>query len=446
MQRKHGFRFFLGGMAFTAACASGPAEPDRQPTTFKVLVENVSAVHDFPSSGAFNTPVGDSAPGPLMPGSSYEMSFYAGPGSRVSFASMFVQSNDLFFAPAKEGIALFDEQDMPRSGDITGEVMLWDAGTEANEEPGAGAYQAPSQAGANMGDVDADSLVRLATDDFDNLPAVQDVIAVTLSSHPGNRFVVTINNVSSGSTLQFAGGESAVLLAPGVFAVHQDDAPLFTPGASASGEGLEMLAEDGNPGPLAAAVAARTGITGPLAPGAWAVHDSGMALFTNGGSDWGMGLEGLAEDGDPSTLASSLEDLDLVTSSGAFNTPIGAAAPGPVFSGQGYEFTISAEPGQQLSLATMFVQSNDLFYSFGDTGIALFDANGDAVSGDQTSALSLWDVGTERNESPGAGPNQAPRQSAAATGDAEDGKVMMVADDFEYPAAADFVRVTVTPM
>ena len=48
---------------------------------------------------------------------------------RLSFATMYVQSNDLFLAPGDTGIALFiDEQ--PISGDVTALVRLWDAGTE----------------------------------------------------------------------------------------------------------------------------------------------------------------------------------------------------------------------------------------------------------------------------------------------------------------------------
>ncbi|WP_416208525.1 spondin domain-containing protein [Fodinibius sp.] len=51
---------------------------------------------------------------------------------------MFVQSNDLFFSFDSEGIALFDENGNPVSGDITDRIMLWDAGTETDEEPGVG--------------------------------------------------------------------------------------------------------------------------------------------------------------------------------------------------------------------------------------------------------------------------------------------------------------------
>ncbi|KKL45544.1 hypothetical protein LCGC14_2354640, partial [marine sediment metagenome] len=51
---------------------------------------------------------------------------------------MLAATNDVFFAPKDEGIALFDENGNPISGDITDQVYLWDAGTEVNEEPAIG--------------------------------------------------------------------------------------------------------------------------------------------------------------------------------------------------------------------------------------------------------------------------------------------------------------------
>ena len=90
---------------------------------------------------------------------------------------MFVQSNDLFYAPGASGFALFNG-DIPRSGDVTGEFLLWDAGTEVNEAPGVGANQAPRQAGANAGDDEAGS-VRVVNDGY-LYPEVDRVLRVTL--------------------------------------------------------------------------------------------------------------------------------------------------------------------------------------------------------------------------------------------------------------------------
>jgi hypothetical protein len=130
---------------------------------------------------------------------------------------------------------------------------------------------------------------------------------------------------------------------------------------------------------------------------------------------------------------------------GVVNTPVGEAVAGPIGPGQAYEFTVSAAPTERLSLAMMFVQSNDLFYAPGDTGIALFDAKGMPLTLDITSQLMLWDAGTEVNEEPGLGPNQAHRQTGPNTGPDEHGTVRMVSDRFSYPKTADVVRVTIKP-
>ena len=98
----------------------------------------------------FNTPAGDAAPGPATPGKSYSFSFEASPGHRLSFASMYVQSNDAFYAPSDSGMPLYNGS-TPVTGSVTSEIRLWDAGTEVNQQPGSGADQAPRQSGPDTG-------------------------------------------------------------------------------------------------------------------------------------------------------------------------------------------------------------------------------------------------------------------------------------------------------
>ena len=179
-----------------------------------------------------------------------------------------------------------------------------------------------------------------------------------------------------------------------------------------------------------------------LAPGAWVAQRGGTPFFTDGQPDRGKGLEALAEDGNPAELAANLP-----RNSGVFNTPVGADSPGPLAfmeMGNAYEFTFVARPGDRLSFATMYVQSNDLFLAPGDTGIALFTDDRQPISGDITAQIGLWDAGTEVNEEPGVGANQAPRQAAANTGADEGGTVRLVDDGFTYPAVADIVRITIS--
>jgi hypothetical protein len=184
----------------------------------------------------------------------------------------------------------------------------------------------------------------------------------------------------------------------------------------------------------------------PTAPLLWTVTDEGNPLFTAGRPDRGQGLERLAEDGNPGVLADYITaNMKSVVHSGVVTVPSGDKEAGPITPGKAYEFTISAAPGQRLTLAMMFGQSNDLFYAPGAKAIALFDAKGQPLAADITSQLQLWDAGTEVNEEPGLGANQAPRQAAPNTGAAEKGNVMLVKDQFRYPSVREVVRVSVKP-
>jgi hypothetical protein len=63
---------------------------------------------------------------------------------------MMGQSNDWFYAPGESGIELF-KSGKAISGDITSQFMMWNAGTELDQEPGIGSDQGPRQKGPNTG-------------------------------------------------------------------------------------------------------------------------------------------------------------------------------------------------------------------------------------------------------------------------------------------------------
>ncbi len=144
-------------------------------------------------AGVFTTPVGADGPGVALPGSAgmmgamppgtaYEFEVKATPDTPyLSFATMFVQSNDLFIGPGEAGIALFDMDGMAMEGmqDVTAEIQLWDAGTEANEEPGVGGEQAPRQSGPNMGPPEIDGTVHVVDDGY-TYPEVSALVKVTI--------------------------------------------------------------------------------------------------------------------------------------------------------------------------------------------------------------------------------------------------------------------------
>lgn len=181
------------------------------------------------------------------------------------------------------------------------------------------------------------------------------------------------------------------------------------------------------------------------APVLWAIHTGGSnPIFAGGKPDAGLGLEQLAETGNPSRLAESLSNKQGIVQVGADAKPVGADAEGPIPPGKQYEFEVTARPGEMLSVAWMFGQSNDLFYS-NDRPIALFSSTGKPVSGEMTAQLSLWDAGTEGNEEPGLGPNQGPRQATPDAGIPEHQGIAHVHDRYSYPRIADVLRVTITP-
>ncbi len=206
--------------------------------------------------------------------------------------------------------------------------------------------------------------------------------------------------------------------------------------------------EDGDPTVLGAFVAANSGITFPASPGVWVVHNAGATpLFTSGKPDYGDGLEHIAEDGNPAALGSALTSADGGIAGAVFNTPVGAAGPGPILPGAKYQFTFTASPGDALSFATMLAATNDVFFGPKDTGIALFDASNKPLTGDVTAQISLWDCGTEGNEEPGIGPNTVTNQLAPDTGTAGEGVVQLLSkvnDGFTYPAVDSVLKVTVT--
>lgn len=205
------------------------------------------------------------------------------------------------------------------------------------------------------------------------------------------KFKVRIENISTGEQTNASGTKYPFALSPGMYVVSEKEMPLFQVGKKAK-LGIEMQAEDGNPMLLVESVSGKVG------------------------------------------------DARL----GVFNTPVGMNMPAPILPGGAFEFEVDAVEGQKLLLTAMFGQSNDLFYA-PSKAISLFE-NGQPLSGDVTDKLQLWDAGTEVNEEPGTGANQAPRQKMANMGMVEKGVVKLVADNFKYPDTKSVLKVTVTPV
>ncbi|MGK7396685.1 MAG: spondin domain-containing protein [Candidatus Cyclobacteriaceae bacterium M3_2C_046] len=398
---------------------------------FTMTIYNVFEPKLFFLSGAFDTPVGADNPGPAFPNDYYQFKFYAAPGSLLSTAFMYVQSNDILFTTPEGGLPLFDEEGMPISGDITSYFGLYDAGTEINQEPGIGPDQAPRQAGPDTGADENGVVLPIAeVNDGFTYPDVAESIKVMVTPGEGNMFTVMIKNIS-GNTVP------ASPLSPGVWVVHNDQVQLYTVGEPAS-PGLEDIAEDGNVKVMAEFLSENSGLVSPISPGAFAVHYPGiMPLFTGGEPALHNGLEEIAEDGSPEMMLNYLDGLAGVKQHGIIITD----PPAPVFPGQAVSFSFYASGPSYLNFAVMLIQSNDYFFAFDDTGLPLFDpASGLPMTGDVTAYVKIWNAGTEVDQFPGAGPDQAPRQAGTDTGADQNGVVSEEVHEI-IPAVEDMVKV-----
>mgnify|MGYP000725354931 CR=1 FL=1 len=377
--------------------------------TFTVKIKNVSMHNDFYEAGYQVVPVDSVNPGPAFPGASFKFTFHAGRGHRLSFATMYGASNDLFFAPAGTGIELFNGN-TPLEGDITSLIGLWDAGTEVNH---TGTDEDPHQPVMNIADVG----------DPHDYGSVASNIYAWLEYNGSSTFTLTLHVKSDGMTP----------LSPVAWVVHSGGYPIFEVGQPDYGNGLEHLAEMGNAVDLGENLIDNSGYISPISPGVWVVHKKGQKpIFKEGSPDYGLGLEDIAEMGDPTALYQALMDAGF--DCGVYNTPDGASGPAPLFAGDSYTFHVSLEPGDYLSFASMLGTSNDLFFAFDEKGMSLF--NGNRAKSGELHGVYLWDAGTEVNELPGA-----------ATMDTEENgtvrKIMDVNDGFNYPEIQNMIEVSV---
>lgn len=209
-------------------------------------------------------------------------------------------------------------------------------------------------------------------------------------------FVVRIENVSPADAMVYSDGSSeGAGFSHGVYAVHDFESPIYEPGQVAlAATGLESLAEDGNVRPMQA----------------------------------------------------YLEKHPDVVESGIFYKLVGSDKDGELWPGAAYEFRVTADPGENLSFATMLMQSNDIVYGPKQGYLALFDSSGRPLAGDVTAELGAFDAGTEVNEDPKFGPDVGVNQKWLNAGEAEEKPVRAPDDGFAWPAPAKVLKVTIRPV
>lgn len=400
-------------------------EPDPQPemTTFNVTITNMV---NYLNAIVFNTHNNATEPGPIPDsGCFYTIDFKAVPGTKLSFATMSVVSNDWFFAPSGTGIPLF-EDGMPVTGDVTDQIYLWDVGVE-EEDPDT---RTSEPGGAETGDPDDDDSVRVVEMD------ISSSIKVALY-YDGmtDYFTLKIENIAGSDDL-----DNPIIITPGIVVLHAQDNALFNEGEKDRDLGLAKIAIQGNPSNLYNWFTATCESGAPLrlsssftvlAPGVVYAFDAETdPVFIEGLPALAeSGLEQIAEDGNNGIM------FDYITN----NLMLPAAKSNemmPIGPGGNLTFKINVPVGYKLGYNTMFVFSNDWFIAHGNEGFDLFNGDGTPKSGyDATQDTYLFDAGTEEDQAVGLGMDQAPFQSGPNTGAADDDtsvRRVTEIDDIQY--------------
>ena len=183
-----------------------------------------------------------------------------------------------------------------------------------------------------------------------------------------------------------------------------------------------------------------------FAPGILIIHDGDFSLFESGSPAKYAGFEAMVEDGSNAGLVDDLAGEPGVIEAISYAALDASYADSPMLPGTKATKSSDAVPGDFITVATMFGESNDVFVAA--LAIPLFDADGVALETDATGDLTLWDAGTEVNEEPGLGENQAPRQAAPGSGVDEDANVEQItgtdAAGFSYPEPDAMLSLRIT--
>ncbi|GGN13031.1 hypothetical protein GCM10010967_56370 [Dyadobacter beijingensis] len=386
----------LLGLSLTALILSScTKDHDPQPTAKSITIENVLDGKPLVESGTFK---GTGTPPVILPGQSVSFSFSAAKNQRLTFATMYGWSNDLFFAPENPGIRLYEDNGTPITGDVSAQVKLWDNGTRVNAAPGM-ALSHPGAAEAMQKPVREVK----GMDDYGHafLPSSQ-LMKVSLAYDGNSMFTVTIQNQSGGTANEtpFSPGVWAISYVAGGNLLLPE--PIYAAGKPTT-DALTRIAEAGDNAPLSALLTGQTGIFTPLSPVLVVVYNgTENPFFKTGENDRGQGLKDLAQKGNADVLAAYLQGKPGIKNVYVLKEPastvllpmIGGNAGGKVSQ------ALSLAAGDRIAIATMYGFSNDWFFSTGGNDI---DGH---TTGDVSGAVALYDNGTALDQFPGAGITQ----------------------------------------
>jgi hypothetical protein len=149
-------------------------------------------VFDMPEAGA----------GPMIqPGEAYQFTIeQVTPFSRLSLMTQVMATNDIFLGTGPNGIGLFAGNGEPQAeDDVAQDLAYWDVGSEANQPPAGGDYQADAQGADNTGP-DESGVVSLRRESTHAVPFAGKLVSVnvTYDMMLGN-FTIEISNIADAS-------------------------------------------------------------------------------------------------------------------------------------------------------------------------------------------------------------------------------------------------------
>ncbi|OQP64046.1 hypothetical protein A3860_21785 [Niastella vici] len=382
----------IASVLFMASCKKDNDNPTHSET---ITIENVLDSKPLVESGTFK---GSGTPPVIFPGQSVSFSFSAAKNQRLTFATMYGWSNDLFFAPENPGIKLYNDDGSPITGDVSAQIKLWDNGTRVNQVPGSAVVH-PGTAEAtpkNIKEVNG-------MDDYGNTYlAASKLMQASLAYNGNSTFTITITNISGGTANQtpFSPGVWAISYMAGGNLLLPE--PVYSVG-KLSANGLTNIAEMGDNSVLSTYLTGKTGIFTPLSPVLVVVYNGHEnPFFKAGENDRGEGLKDLAQKGNADMLAAALKAKPGVKAvyvlkegkSTVLLPRVDGAAGGMVSQ------MLSVMKGDRIAIATMYGFSNDWFFATSGNDL---DAT---QKGDVSSSVGLYDDGTAVNQFPGAGITQ----------------------------------------
>jgi hypothetical protein len=375
-----------------AACKKDNDTPPSQSET--ITIENVLDSKPLVETGTFQ---GTGTPPVILPGQSTSFTFSAAKNQRLTFATMYGWSNDLFFAPDNPGIKLYNDDGTPITGDVSAQIKLWDNGTRVNQAPGSAVMHPGTMEKAPKTIKEVNG-----TDDYANTYlAASKLMQVSMAYNGNSVFTVTITNKSGGTanetpfspgvwTISYVAGGNQ-LLPEAIYSVGKPTA-----------NGLTNIAEMGDNSVLNTYLMGKTGIFTPLSPVLVVVYNGQQnPFFMTGENDRGEGLKDLAQKGNADVLAAALKSKQGVKAvyvlKDATNTVLLPRIDGAA--GSKVSQMLSVVKGDRIAIATMYGFSNDWFF-------ATSGNDWDATQKGDFSSIGLYDDGTAVNQFPGAGITQ----------------------------------------